>query len=63
MKVISSLFIGPNDKMAPLYVLLNKYATDNKIETLTPSWEVYLDDPGEAGYSAKFQRLVHLVIK
>ena len=63
MKVISSLFIGPNDKMAPLYVLINKYATDNKIEILTPSWEVYLDDPGRAGYSAKFQRLVYLVIK
>lgn len=63
MKVISSLFVGPYDKMAPVYEALKKYATDNKLETQPATWEVYLTDPGSEPDPSKYKTIVYFVVK
>ena len=63
MKVISTLHVGSYDKVGPVYEALKKYATDNKIETLPGSWEIYMTDPSQESDPAKYQTLIYYVAK
>jgi effector-binding domain-containing protein len=47
MKVVSTLYVGPYEKMMEPYTALDKYIKDNKLETIKTSWEVYLTNPME----------------
>ncbi|HEY4784513.1 MAG TPA: GyrI-like domain-containing protein [Bacteroidales bacterium] len=63
MKVISTLYVGPYEKMGPVYEALKKYAADNKLETQPATWEVYLTDPMKETDTSKYQTLIYYVIK
>ena len=45
MKVVTTLYKGPYEKMEQVYTDLEQYITDNNHKKLGPVWEVYLTDP------------------
>lgn len=45
MKVVTTLYKGPYEKMEKVYTDLEQYITDNNHKKLGPVWEVYLTDP------------------
>lgn len=63
MKVLSTLYVGPYEKVGPVYEALKKYATDNKLETQPLSWEIYLTDPTSETDPNKYQTIIYFVLK
>lgn len=63
MKVISTLYVGPYEKVGPTYEALKKYAADNKLETQPVSWEIYVTDPSKETDPAQYQTLIYFVVK
>ena len=63
MRVISALHTGPYENAGAVYEALKKYATDNKLETLPLSWEIYLTDPSQVKDPAKYRTNIYFVIK
>ena len=63
MKVISTVYVGPYQSVAPTYEALKKYAANNKLETHPISWEIYLTDPSQVTDPAKYQTMIYLVVK
>jgi effector-binding domain-containing protein len=63
MKVLATLYVGPYEKIGPVYVALTKYASDNKIVTLSTPWEVYLTDPNQVKDPNKYQTMVYFPVK
>jgi effector-binding domain-containing protein len=47
MKVLSTLYTGPYDKMEPVYNELMEYMKTKKLEGNDTAWEIYLTDPNE----------------
>ena len=63
MKVISSLHVGSYDSTGPVYEAITKYAKDNKLETQSATWEVYLTDPNTEKDPTKYKTLIYFVVK
>lgn len=63
MRVISAFHTGPYENAGAVYEALKKYATDNKLETLPLSWEIYLTDPSQEKDPAKYKTNIYFVIK
>jgi effector-binding domain-containing protein len=62
MKVVTTHFTGPYEKMEPVYVALEKYIKDNKLSETGGPWEVYLTDPMETAPD-KNQTVVYFPVK
>ncbi len=63
MKVASTLYTGPYEKMEPVYAAIQKYIKDNKLKEKGTSWEVYLTDPSEAPDPTKYQTLIYYPVE
>jgi effector-binding domain-containing protein len=63
MKVVSTLYSGAYENMAPVYESLMKYMTDNKLESAGTSWEVYLTDPSLVKDPSENKTLIYFPVK
>lgn len=63
MKVVSTLHRGAYEKMEPVYISLDQYIKDNKLESTGSCWEVYLTDPKEVASPDENQTLIYFPIK
>ena len=63
MKTISTLYVGPYEKVGPTYEYLMKYIKDNGLQSSGASWEVYLTNPGQEPDPNKYQTIIYFPIK
>ena len=63
MKVVSTLYIGPYEKEAPIYDMLHKYLKDNNLDSTGTPWEVYLTNPAQETDPSKYQTLIYFPLK
>ncbi|MDP4188595.1 MAG: GyrI-like domain-containing protein [Bacteroidota bacterium] len=63
MKVVSTLYMGPYEKMIPVYEAMGKFIKENNLESTGETWEIYLTDPEEVPDSSKYQTLIYFPIK
>ena len=63
MKVISSLYVGPYEKVGPVYEYISKYIKDNGLQISGPTWEIYLTNPGQEPDPNKYQTAIYYPVK
>ncbi|MFO7655612.1 MAG: GyrI-like domain-containing protein [Bacteroidales bacterium] len=63
MKVVSTLYVGPYEKMLPVYEAMQKYVKDNNLKDNGTAWETYLTDPNEEKDPEKFQTIIWFPVK
>ncbi len=63
MKVVSTLYVGPYDKVGPTYELIQKYLKDNNLQQAGATWEVYLTNPQEEQDQSKYQTMIYFPVK
>lgn len=63
MKVLSTLYIGPYEKVGPTYEYLMKYIKDKGLQISGASWEVYLNNPSQETDPNKLQTVIYFPIK
>ncbi len=63
MKVVSTLYVGVYEQMEGIYMELDQYLKDNKLESTGTTWEVYLTDPNEVASPEENQTLIYFPIQ
>lgn len=63
MKVVATLYKGSYENLGPIYGELQKYMTDNSLEPIGISWEVYLTDPSKVSDPSMNQTMIYFPIK
>lgn len=63
MNAVSTLYIGPYEKMEPVYIALDKFIKDNNLKEKGISWEVYLTDPMAEPDPNKYQTLIYFPVE
>lgn len=63
MKVVTCLYQGAYENMAPVYTQLQEYITKNKLKSTGVSWEVYLTDPSQIKNPNDNQTIIYFPIE
>lgn len=63
MKVISTLYKGAYENVAPVYEAMEKYMKDKGLASTMVVWEVYLTDPAQVKKPEDNQTLIYFPIK
>jgi len=62
-KVVTAIHIGSYDKVTPVWMAIDKYIKDNKLEENGAPWEEYITDPQAEPDSTKWQTKLYQPIK
>lgn len=63
MKVASTIYIGPYEKMTPAYTAVENYMKENKLEATGIAWEIYIKDPSTEKDPNNYQTLIYFPVK
>jgi effector-binding domain-containing protein len=63
MKVVSTLYTGAYEDMSPVYIEIQQYMEENKIEWTGTSWEVYLTDPSMVKDKSQNKTIIYFPVK
>jgi effector-binding domain-containing protein len=63
MKVASTMYTGPYEKMGPIYEKLTNYLKTNNLTSKGVSWEIYLTDPMQEKDTNKYQTIIYFELK
>jgi effector-binding domain-containing protein len=63
MKVLSTLYTGAYEKMAPVYEAIEKYMKDKGLQSTNIAWEIYLTDPKQVKDPGENQTIIYFPLK